>query len=189
MLQNIYIVCLTVGALYTLLSLIFGQLLDFDFDFDFDLGALMLPIKPFTIMTFLAVFGGMGLIMQNYLPAAFSLLPAIPTGLGVSWLLHHFVYAKLKKYESRAPKEEDSIMQRAEVVERIAPGGYGKISFVVNGNTLSGAAREKHPANGIGKGKKVYIVDYADNTYFVCEDLEFYVDTLLQHTRNGGHNA
>ena len=183
MLRNIYIVCLTVGGLYALLSVVFGNLLDLDFDFDFDfdfdldfdLGAFLLPIKPFTIMVFLAVFGGTGLIAQYYLSPAMSLIPAIPAGLLVSGGLYHLIYVKLRKYETRADSEADAIMQRAEVVERIMPGGYGKISYVINGNTISGAAKEKKPGGGIAKGRKVYIVDTHDNVYYVCEDLELYL--------------
>ena len=181
MLRNLYIICLTVGSLYAVISVLFGNTFDFDFDFDFGLdlefgSSLLLPIKPFTIMVFLVVFGGVGLIAQSFLPPLLSLLPAIPLGVLVPGLLYHLVYKKLHKYESRAASEEDAIMQKAEVVERIMPdGGYGRISFLLKGNIISGAAREKEPGRGIEKGKTVFILDMEENVYLVCEDLELYM--------------
>lgn len=172
-LRNVYIVCLTVGGLYAVLSAVFGNLLDFDFDFDFGFDVdLALPIKPFTVMVFLAVTGGVGLIVWDSMRPALTLLPAVPSGIAAAAALYRLVYVKLQGYESFVSSEEDAVMQRAQVVERIAPGGYGKVSYVINGNTVSGAAREKHPGDGIPKGRNVYIVEVRDNTYYVCEDLE-----------------
>ena len=176
MLQTIYIVSLTVGGLYALLSSVFGNLLDLDFDFDF--GVVLLPFKPFTLMAFAAVFGGVGLIALSYMPPLMTLLPAIPSGAAVSGGLYYLLFVKLRKLETRTPSVDDALMQRAEVTERIRPGGYGRISYVLGGNTLSGAAKEKIPGGGIDKGRKVYILEVCENTYFVCEDLELYIDHL-----------
>lgn len=178
MLHNIYLVCLLVGGIYAVISILFNGILDgldFDFDFDFDFGSLSLPLKPFTIMTFAAVFGGTGLIALNYLPPLFTLIPAVLLGLLISAWLYYLIYVKLRRYEKETPSESDAIMKRAEVVERIPPGGYGKISYVIDGNTLSGAAKEKTPGQGIDKGRQVYILDIAENVYLVCEDLELYL--------------
>lgn len=174
MLRNIYTVCLTAGGLLTLLTFLFGNLLDFDFDFDFDfdLPSFVLPLKPITIVAFVAVFGGVGLITHDYVSPPLSAGIALIAAAAVSLLIYYLVYVKLRKYEAFALSEEDTYMTRAEVVERIAPGGYGKISFVLNGNTISGAAMEQKSGGGIDKGKHVFIVDNRDNIYFVCEDLE-----------------
>lgn len=174
--NTLYWVCLIVGALYSIISLVFGGLLDgldFDFDFDFDFGALTLPLKPFTIMMFATVFGGAGLVALQLMAPLLTLLVSIPVGLLVAGGLHHLLFVRLRRFEIEAPSEQDAIMQRAQVVESIPADGYGKISFTIDGNTLSGTAREKRPTGGIRKGRNVYIVDYKDNVYYVAEDVEF----------------
>lgn len=180
MLFNIYLVCLLVGGIYAVISILFNGILDgldfdFDFEIDFDFGALALPLKPFTIMTFAAVFGGVGLISLNYLPPLLTLIPAVLIALIISGVLYYLVYVKLRRYETETARESDAIMKRAEVVVRIPPGGYGKISYVIDGNTLSGAAKEKVPGQGIDSGRQVYILDIHENVYLVCEDLEVYL--------------
>lgn len=178
MLFNIYLICLLVGGIYAVISIVANGILDgldFDLDFDFDFGSLSLPLKPFTIMTFAAVFGGTGLIALNYLPPLLTLIPAVVLGLIISGALYYLIYVKLRRYETETSSELDAIMKRAEVVERIPPGGYGKISYVIDGNTLSGAAKEKSPGMGIDKGRQVYILDIHENVYLVCEDLEVHL--------------
>lgn len=178
MLETIYMVCLLVGGIYAVISFVTNGLLDgldFDFDFDFDIGGFGLPLKPFTIMVFAAVFGGTGLIALNFMPPLLTLLPAVLLGAVVALGMYYLLYVKLRRYETEAPTQEQALMKRAEVVERIPPGGYGKISYVLDGNILSGAAREKAPGQGVAKGRQVYILDIQDNVYLVCEDLEVYI--------------
>ncbi len=182
--HTVYMVCLLVGVLFSLLSLLAGNLLDgldfdfdfdsdFDFDFDFGLGAI-LPLKPFTLMAFAAVFGGAGLIFETLLPPLICLLLSAVAGLAVSALLYRFVYLKLKSYETNVPREEDALLLRAQVVETIAPGGFGKISYTLEGNILSGTAKERKPGPGIARGAEVFIVSIQDNIHYVCEDLQFF---------------
>ena len=190
----VFLTCLIIGGLYSLISLVFSGIggldldfdLDFDLELDFDLGDLSLPIKPFTIMVFLTVFGGAGLILEHFLPGWWPILPAVVLGIVVSYLLYTMIYGKLMSYEAVAPSEEDAIMSRAQVVERIMPGGYGKISFVLGENTLSGAAKEIKPGDGIAKGANVYILEVKDNVYYVVEDLELYLERIRNQTPPSG---
>jgi len=178
---NVYLVCLIVGALLSVISLLSSSIggldldFDLDLDMDFDMGGVALPLKPTTILVFVTVFGGAGMISLNYCPPLLSLIPAVLAGLLVAAAVHYLLYVKLKRYETEAPRENDAIMKRAQVVERIPPGGYGKISYVMDGNTLSGAAKEKTSGEGIEKGRHVYILDRRDNVYYVCEHLELYL--------------
>jgi membrane protein implicated in regulation of membrane protease activity len=180
--HTIYMVCLLVGVAFSLLSLLAGNLLDgldfdldfdFDFGFDFGLGAI-LPLKPFTVMAFIAVFGGAGLILETLLAPLFCLLLSSAAGFAVAAALYRFVYLKLKSFETTAPREADALLLRARVVEAIPPGGFGKISYTLEGNILSGAAKERKPGPGIAKGAEVFIVLIQDNIHYVCEDLQFF---------------
>lgn len=184
--HTLFLTCLIIGGLYSLVSLVLsgigGMDFDFDFDFDFDLdfdfGDFSLPIKPFTIMIFLTVFGGVGLICESVMPSGWALIPAAILGIVISYGLYRLIYVKLMSYESIAHTEEDAVMQRAEVVERIMPGGYGKISFTLGDTTLSGAAKEIKAGQGIAKGARVYILEVKGNVYYVCEDLELYLQDI-----------
>lgn len=176
---NLYLTCSLIGGLYAIISLVANGILEgLDFDFDFDLGSISLPLKPFTVMTFAAIFGGAGLIALKMMSPLLSLVPAVILGAVVSGFLYYLIYVKLRGYETQTSSEDDAIMKRAEVVERIPPGGYGKISYIIDGNILSGSAMEKKSGCGIDKGKHVYIVDQKDNVYLVCEDLELYLESL-----------
>lgn len=172
MLIKIYWICLIVGGLYGGISLLLSNIVD-GLDIDLDMGDFSLPLKPFTLMVFATVFGGAGLIGLHFWDAAWlSILVAATAGALIAYALYHLVYVRLQKYEKLTSTEEDALMEKAVVVERILPSGYGKISYVMDGNTLSGPAREMNPGSGISKGKTVYILDIKDNVYYVCDSLE-----------------
>ena len=179
--NSMYLTCLIIGGVYSVVSLLFSGILDgidFDAEIDFDFGSVNLPIKPFTLMVFVTVFGGAGLIAVNLMPHPWTLIPAVLLGAGLSALLYYLVYGKLLKMETLAASEEDAIMKKADVAEKIMPGGFGKISFVINGNIISGAAKEIKAGGGIEKGARVYILDVRDNVYYVGEDLDFYLEQI-----------
>ncbi len=163
---TMYSVCLLIGIFYSVASFILNDLFTaLHFDTDFDIFSL--PLKPFTIMTFVTVFGATGLITLQFIPPIFTLVPAIFLGYVFARLLYNFVYLKLKSYETETSKERDALSLEAEVVEKILPGSFGKISYIMDGNTLSAPAKEQVSGNGIAKGTKVTIVDMKDNVCYV----------------------
>jgi len=174
--ETLFIICLLVGGLYSVVSLLFSGFLDgLDLDFEFDFGVFSLPIKPFTVMVFITAFGGVGWLSTKYINPWLSLIPAVIAGLVTSFLLYRYFFQVIRSYEIETARESDALMLRAEVVERIPPGGYGKISYVIDSNIVSGPAKEKKAGFGIAKGAMVYILAVNDNVYYVCEDIEAYL--------------
>ncbi|MDR2940621.1 MAG: hypothetical protein LBV08_09930, partial [Clostridiales bacterium] len=55
----------------------------------------------------------------------------------------------------------------AVVLESIPSGGYGRVSYKIDKNILSAAAKELVPGEGIKKGTTVLIDDIKDNIFYV----------------------
>lgn len=181
MLEKVYIFCLAIGCIYTLVTFLLGGIADFfDFDVDVDLDPSFhidalpfLPMKPFVIMSFITVFGGSGLIFINmFFFRTFNWL-TIPVSffiaLSVSKGLYNFVYIPLLKSQTVVEKQSAAIGVTATVLEAVLPNKFGRISYKISGNILSAAAKEKTPGNGFKKGDLVIIESIADNIYYVSK--------------------
>ena len=86
--EHIFLIAFIVGILYTLISFLLGQIVDFaggDIDVDFEwenIGFFDIPIsplKPVVIASFITVFGGVGILAYRYqgFPFLFSFLASI----------------------------------------------------------------------------------------------------------------
>lgn len=193
MLHNIYVFCLSVGVIYSAFSLAFHGLsatIDFGFDFELDFETnfdIFLPIKPFTVMVFLTVFGGSGLISEKCLSA----IPAVVIALTVAYLaavlLYRVVYVTLLRAQTETKGVSDAIGMEATILESIPLEGFGRISYIVDDNILSGVAKrlyEEKKEDSVlldndgrkiikidkryKKGEKVYIWEVKDNVYYVA---------------------
>ncbi len=184
MIFNIYLFCLAIGVIYTVFTtLIHGVVsiadltadIHFDADsgdlhFDFDNFDFMLPIRPFTIMVFLTVFGGSGIILSRFLFEPITIPIAIVLAYLIAYLLYKTVYLSLVKAQTTAKSVNDAIGAKAIVLERIPPSGIGRISYKVDGNILSGAAKElQSHTGGFPKGTEVFIHDIKENIYYVTD--------------------
>lgn len=196
MIFNIYLFCLAVGVIYTIITTLMhgvvsvadiGADADFDLDADLDIDAdfdvdgdgididighssLFLPIKPFTIMIFLTVFGGSGIILTQFLWSYITLPIALVMAYLASFLSYKLIYLKLVRVQTIAKRADAAIGNEAKVIERIPEGGIGRISYKVDGNILSGAAKELHSyTGGFPKDTKVFIHEIKDNIYYVAD--------------------
>lgn len=169
--SKLYLVCLIVGGLFSAVSLLVNGLLDgLDFDMDFDL--LSLPLKPFTIMTFITVFGGVGLITEQWLWSWMTLPIAAACAFAASKLIYDLVYLKLRSYETPLKGPEAAIGLRAEVTESIRPESTGKISYRVDGNLLTAPARLWRQGPPIVKGSTVQIKEIEKHIFFVTDKID-----------------
>lgn len=131
----VYWICLGIGTLLLLLSVILGDLFDgllegFGFDVDLAGGGLLAPI-----LAFISLFGAGGLIGQSYLPGVPSLLVGIVFGL-VGSLAAWSLFRALRR--SEAPGEqgiERLVGSDGLVVIEIAPGARGKVELASRGTT------------------------------------------------------
>lgn len=193
---KLFQVCFFTGVLYTVISFVLGNLLDFagvggdvDIDMDIDIdvgsgidveagnvsdvdmpGATISPLKPVTIAAFITVFGGAGMIfIKSGYSTAIALAAATLLGLTVSYLLYRLIIVPLTKAQST------SAIPQAELVGSLAYATldmkdkeYGKIHYSVGGNTYSAPAKSID-GKMIAIGVPVVIIDINKNTFYVKE--------------------
>ena len=198
MIFNIYLFCLAVGVIYTgFTTLIHGVIsvadIAADVHFDLDHGHLdfghdhvdfghgdadvggghadfLLPIKPFTVMIFLTVFGGAGIILTRILFPLITLPISFVIAYIISFLAYKLIYLRLVRAQTTAKKAAAAIGIEATVLEKIPDGGIGRISYKIDGNILSGAAKEFKPhVGGFLKNSRVFIHEIKDNIYYVTD--------------------
>lgn len=166
--QLLFSVCLGVGVGYTILSFILGNLFSIgDFSGDFEMGSNISPIKPAPIAAFLTVFGGVGLIFINTFKFITVLSIASTLGVLVGYLIYRFILIPLHKAQNTSTVEKQSLIgHEATVTNKILQGSYGKITYHVNGSTLSSPAKSED-GNEISVGTTVEIIYIEHNTYYV----------------------
>ncbi len=124
------------------------------------------PLKPAVIAAFLTVFGGAGLLLKDFpyytvLPAA-GLLAAI-----VSFLIYRFIIVPLHKAQNTSAVDIQSLVgSKAVVTEKIFQGGYGQISYKVNGNSYTSPAKAED-GGAIERHSTVEIIYIHKGTYYV----------------------
>ncbi|TCO74787.1 hypothetical protein [Marinisporobacter balticus] len=174
----IYKITFITGILYAVVSLILGHLfdaIDFDGDVDFPLFTI-LPVKPITVVTFITVFGGAGIMCtRRGIATIFTLLISLVFAYFISFLVYRFVVVPLYKAQNTsAASQKEIIGLDATVKSSIMENGFGKISYVSKGNTYDSPA--KHiKGDFIEAGTKVFIVDIKKHVYYV-ERKNFYYD-------------
>lgn len=162
-------VCFGVGVIYTIISFLLGQLFDFfDFDGDFEIGSNISPLKPVCIAAFVTVFGGIGIIlMKNKLPFIISFIIALSIAFVVAFIIYKCVIVQLYKAQNTSAIERQKLIgQKAKVTLTIRQGGYGKITYIINGNTYNSPAKSEN-GNEIKSGTEVQICYIDKNTFFV----------------------
>jgi len=168
---NLYWGLFIAGIVLSILSLIFSGLGDW-MNLDFDFGDMHLPIRPFFILIFLTVFSGTGIIATIFVGQFLAVVPAFVAGLCVAKPLDYLINVKLRRYETYTASDRDAVGVKATVIDAILAGSYGRISFVINGNTLSGAAKEYGKAgNGFPQGAIVTIAEVSGGVYYVADGM------------------
>jgi membrane-bound ClpP family serine protease len=102
------------------------------------------PLSPTIIATFLAVFGGTGMIcikvfeMSNY----GSIPVALVVGLGISTVIFFAMEWVFRKTQASTNIESGRLIgEHADVITPIPPGGVGEIAYVVRGTRQNAPAR------------------------------------------------
>lgn len=173
---GVFSVCFWVGVAVTAVNAVVGLFFDmfdvgFDIDLDigdFDLGAF-LPLSPSLIFLFLIVFGASGMILSKHLSGALWLVCVISVAIGIAViaLLNFFVIRPLKKISSKETAAlGDFVGMTGKVSEKIYENGFGKITIICDGNTVTGPAKS---ANGqsIAVGTEIFIEKIDSKVYIV----------------------
>ena len=175
---TVFEVCFWVGVSVTVINAVLGaffDIIDFgiDSDVDFDLGDLhldpgnFLPLSPSLLFMFLTIFGGTGMILKGRIPLGLVIALGIFLGLLATWLVNRFVLRPLKRIsEKESGSQADFIGMNATVTERIFAKGFGRISFVYEGNSISEPARSEN-GEEIPTGTSVVVLEVRDKVYIV----------------------
>jgi membrane-bound ClpP family serine protease len=159
-----YLILFGVGVGFIALSLIIGELVEIE-------GTSFAFLRPTLIAVFLTVMGGLGLLltprMDGILGAGFVLGISLVSAFITAILINQLVIIPLYKAQNTSAfNMQDTIGLTAKVVSPIPQGGYGKIVYTYDGNTLSGPAKSES-GEEIARNTTVEIVYIEKNTYHV----------------------
>lgn len=170
----IYRIAFFTGILYTITTLVLGQLFD-SIDTEINIG--ILPIKPITVVSFITVFGGVGIMtLQKNMSIILSLVISVFSAYVVSFLLYKFIITPLYRAQNTsAHSQKDLVGTPAIVKASILENGFGQISYVVNGNTYDSPAKHKN-GEYVKKGTNVLIVKIENNVYYVERRSTYFYD-------------
>lgn len=175
---TVFNVCFGVGIVLTLLNTLFSFLgiinfldFDFDFDFDFEIGdfnfGCFLPMSPTLAIIFVTTFGGIGKILYGDMNIALVIAIALAVSFFITFIINKFLAKPLRKLSSKESADSSDIIGSPAVVsEKIFKDGYGKITFRVDDNTISGPARSSDNEE-ISVNTNVIILDIVNKVYIV----------------------
>ncbi|XEC96948.1 NfeD family protein [Paenibacillus tarimensis] len=170
--EALFWACLAGGIIYTVVSVIFGdivgQALDGMLDF---LSVDSAPwMQPMSIVGGITVFGGTGLLLERYTGLVtsaviiLSLLTAIVIGAGV-----YFFYVKpMEQSENSTAFSVNAMSGKiAEVLVPIPASGYGEVLVKVGAAGMTNQIAASHDGDPIPAGVRVVVVEVRDDTLFV----------------------
>jgi hypothetical protein len=188
--DKVYTIIFLVGVIYTVVTFLMGSLfsfahLDGHIDTHVDCGIeghldthidgvgtsptlTVSPLKPIVIVSFLTVFGGIGMMGTRYgLNSILTFLLALISGRIVSYVLYKFVVVPLYKAQNTSAVFQQSIVgTSAVVISSIMQDGFGTISYVVCGSKHNAPARNR-TNEAVAQGEEVIICEIKNNVFYV----------------------
>lgn len=127
--------------------------------------------NPLVAVSFLTVFGGMGIMGINYFKwnSIIIFLVAISSGIIISTLLYNFIAKPIYRSENTSDVSRAQLIgTTAEVTSDILANGYGTINYTVN--SIRYTAPAKHiDQKAVKQGEKVFICKIEENTFYISE--------------------
>ena len=181
-----YTIIFLVGVIYTVVTFLLGGLLglahfdtDFDthvdthFDIHFDPHGVaptftISPLKPITIVSFITVFGGVGIMgTRSGLSGIIVFILAVLLALITSFLLYRFLVVPLYKAQNTSAVSRVKLIGiKATVISPILENGFGTIAYVVNGSKYNGPAQHVSK-RAVAQGEEVSVYDIKNNIFYV----------------------
>ncbi|MDP4142885.1 MAG: hypothetical protein Q8936_00175 [Bacillota bacterium] len=126
------------------------------------------PLKPITIVSFITVFGGIGVLgTHSKLNAIITFILAVILGFLVSFILYKFVVVPLYKAQNTsAVSQEEIIGMQAKVISPILEGGFGTIAYVVNGSKYNAPAQHI-TKKAVAQGEDVLIYEIKNSVFYI----------------------
>ena len=180
----IYLVCLVVGLVFTLLTFLFGHFFGGGHEGHVDgsgghaeAGADtsdmpgVSAFSPTVITCFITAFGGFGLVFHQipatkspFLSAPLAVLSALGTAGTMLWLLRQLFERTQSSSESTVA---DLIGFEATIITPIPVDGVGEIAYVQGGSRYTAPAREEK-GRAVASGKAVKIVRIIGSQFYVA---------------------
>jgi membrane protein implicated in regulation of membrane protease activity len=183
--EHAYIILFLVGVIYTVITFLLGGFFDIihlggDITAHIDgglgghganVGGGISPLKPITIVSFLTVFGGIGIIGTNHgINPIITFIVAFVAGFIISFSIFTFIIVPLSKAQNTSAVYQDKLIgMEAVVISRIMENGFGTIGYVVNGSKYNAPAQHVSK-KAVEQGEKVLI--------YLIKDKIFYVEPL-----------
>lgn len=184
--EYMYTMVFLIGVIYTVVTFLIGGLfglinlpghIDTHIDSHIDLHLdgtevsptfTVFPLKPITIVSFITVFGGVGMMGTNFkLNAVLVFILAIVLGFLVSLSLYKFVVVPLYKAQNTSAVAQKTLIgMRAKVISPIIENGFGTIGYVVNGSKYNAPAQHVNK-KAVSQGEEVIIYDIKNNIFYV----------------------
>lgn len=171
-LEIVYFVCFLVGLGFAVISGLFagvgGDVDAGSGDLDIGDAAGFSPLSPVVIATFIATFGGAGIILYKFQVPVYLQIPiAAGSAILLSGGIFYLFWKVVSSTSSQSqPTMDDVIGIEAEVTTPIPSNGMGSISYTAREQRYQGPARSldnsEIPARAI-----VRIVKVVSNTFFV----------------------
>ncbi len=177
-----YLVCFSVGLLFTLLSALFGELFGGDHHGDIGSGGHaeagfggdsmpgFSPLSPTTVAAFITAFGGMGMIFHQIELTSHPLVSAsLATlgGFGIATAVFYLFRTIFKKTQASSEGRVAALVGKdAIVITPIPENGVGEIAYVQGQSRYNGPAREED-GRAVANGKTVRIVRIVGSQFFV----------------------
>ncbi|MEI7025300.1 NfeD family protein [Paenibacillus sp. y28] len=169
---ELYWGCLLGGLLFTLVTVLFGDLIGNWLDGWFDFMSLEGhgALQPIVIIGGITAFGGAGVLLGKYTSlggaatALFSLGFAFLLSIGV-----YFLYVKpMERSENSTGYSIGELAGKiGEVSIPIPPRGYGEVLVRVGGAGVTGQLAASFDGSLIEAGQRVVVVEIRDGTLFV----------------------
>jgi len=168
----IYFLCFVIGLGYAIIMGISGHLFGGDAgDAHMDVGTDLpvSPLSPTVIATFLAGFGGGGLLANTYLQLSLGrgILVAMLTGFFLSGGTFLAITLLFRSTQAGSEYSLDSMVGKlVQVIIPIPEDGTGEIAMVAKGTRIHGPARSVD-GQPIRRDAAVTIVRVVGNVYYV----------------------
>ncbi len=185
--DTVFTVCMVIGFVVPLITLVFGSLFDgvldgiswldglngLDLDFDIDIGGFDVCFLPFSVQSICAgllVFGAAGKVLEGgALTAVTVVIIAVAMGYLVAVVVQTLI-KRLKDVENTTYSTDQLLLYDAKVVNTIVKGGFGSISITTNdGITSTYPAKAQNPETVIRQDSVVSILEFQDNVAIVME--------------------
>jgi membrane protein implicated in regulation of membrane protease activity len=180
----IYGICLVVGLLFTLTSVMFGHFFGHgghvagsgghvEAGADSSDAPGISIFSPTIIASFITAFGGFGLIFTQFPKtsnAAVSAPLSLLGGLAVAGVLLVFLRSVFRHTQSSSESHVAQLVgAEANVITPIPANGVGEIAYVVGGTRYSAPARAENNA-AVANGRTVKIVRIVGSQFYVTAD-------------------